>query len=144
MPITLIGVFPSYQEAKNAIEDIRKEDPKDPITIMNRLPKIPEEKSSLKLDGVISGVSDVFIGLTPFVNPLSASGLPPQSPPDTPKESRSTIWEKYGIEERHARKYQQLMEGGKTIVALQCHGDWDRLQEAFRLHNAEMVHRYKV
>jgi len=144
MPITLIGVFPSYQEAKKAIEDIRKEDPEDPITIMNRLPKIPEEKSSLKLDGVISGVSDVFIGLPSFVNPLSASGLPPQSPPDTPEESRSTIWQKYGIGESQAWKYQQLMEGGKTIVALQCHGDADRLQEALRLHNAEMVHQYKV
>jgi hypothetical protein len=134
-----VGIFPTYQDAKRAsetMEDVSKE-----AVILNRLRKSDDEDNSPKLDGVISGVADVFIGLPVFVNPLSAVGLPPQ--PD-PSESADRQWANFGFTREEAMKYEDLMEKGKTILAVKSDEYEYQILDRLRQCNAEetMVHEF--
>jgi len=142
MSNTIVGVFSSYEDAKGSISAIRREDHQSQITIMNRLPKIEEEQGSLKLDGTISGVSDVFVGMIPFVNPLSAVDLPPQPIPNLDQNQQSRLWETYGIEKREADRIQGLIEEGKTIVAIKTDQDTSFIEQSLHQYHADTVQHY--
>ncbi len=111
----IIAVFPSYEQAKKTIEHILNEGLSHEFTILNNLPKLSYEDFSPKLDGIISGVSDVFLGLPAFVNPMSAFGLPYQQNTYNYKEEK---WAQFGIDRYKAMKYQELMAEGKYITAI--------------------------
>ncbi|MBE3101771.1 MAG: hypothetical protein IMZ47_05820, partial [Firmicutes bacterium] len=49
----VIGIFPTYQDAKKAVELLENEKMANEIVILNKLTKFNTEESSLKLDGVI-------------------------------------------------------------------------------------------
>jgi hypothetical protein len=126
-----VGVFPTYQDAKKAseeLENISKE-----AVILNKLRNSDKEDNSPKLDGLISGVSDVFLGLPVFVNPLSAAGLPPQ--PD-PSESAERQWANFGFTKEEAAKYEDLMEQGKTILAVKSDEYEDQIVDTLNQCNS--------
>jgi hypothetical protein len=110
----IIAVFPSYRDAKKAIDAISSEGLSKEIMHLNKLPRFTAEEASSKLDGIISGVSDVFIGLPAFVNPMSAADLPPQK---NTGEIIKNKWAKYGIDRDRALEYQKMMNDGKSVAA---------------------------
>ena len=135
----VIGIFPTYQDAKKAVELLENEKMANEIVILSRLTKFNTEESSLKLDGVISGVSDVFIGLPVFVNPMSTVGLPPQNVVSTVADSQ---WAQYGFSKEEALKYQDLMSNGKTIIAVKSENREEPIKECLNRFGVEktMIH----
>ena len=125
-----VAVFPSYRDAKKAIDAISSEGLSRETVHLNKLPKFTREEASYKLDGIISGVSDVFIGLPAFVNPMSAADLPPQEHASDHIESR---WAQYGIDRDKALEYQKLINEGKSVAAFKIdENNRSRLLEMLR------------
>jgi len=131
----VIGIFSTNQDAKEASKSL--DDVTSQAIILNRLQKFNEEDNSLKLDGIISGVSDVFIGLPAFVNPMSAVGLPPQQ--DMSEATNNQWWQQIGFTEQEAANYQKLMESGKTILAVKAEDNEDQISDRLEEFNAEEV-----
>jgi hypothetical protein len=131
----VIGIFSTNQDAKEASKSL--DDVTSQAIILNRLQKFNEEDNSLKLDGIISGVSDVFIGLPAFVNPMSAVGLPPQQ--DMSEATNNQWWQQIGFTEQEAANYQGLMESGKTILAVKAEDNEDQISNRLKEFNVEEV-----
>lgn len=135
----VIGIFSTNQDAKEASMSL--DDMTSQAMILNRLQKFNEEDNSLKLDGIISGVSDVFIGLPAFVNPMSAVGLPPlqDTQQDTWKRTNNQWWQQIGFTEQEATRYQSLMENGKTILAAKAEGNEEQISDKLKEFHVEEV-----
>lgn len=116
MPRYVLGIFPAYEEAEKASQLIEQEKLSNEMMILNKLGKFDDDNTP-KVDGIISGVSDVFLGLPAFVNPMSVVGVPPQSP-ETTNELVESQWDRYGFSKDEAYQYQDIMKQGKTILAV--------------------------
>lgn len=135
MSKTIVAVFASHQEVKATKEALDRAGLPETV-FLNNLPKFTPEESSYKLDGVISGVSNAFIGLPVFVNPMHAAGLPPQETVSNLTEQR---WAEYGIDKNAALRYQSMMTEGKSLTAY----DWDEgssLPDTLRAQGALEIH----
>jgi len=130
----VIGIFSTYQDAKEATESLN--DRIREAVILNRLQKFEEEDSGPKLDGVISGVSDVFLGLPVFVNPMSAIELPSDPEPFGPAEMQ---WEQFGFTREEAVRYQDLMQNGKTVLAIKSEEKEEQISNKLKEFHAEEV-----
>lgn len=122
----IIAVFSSYEEANEIVNQMRTNGLSGEFTILNNLPKLSAEDYSPKVDGFISGVSDLFIGLPVFVNPMSAFGLPPQYNAYDYKEEK---WRRFGIDRFKAMQYQEMMTSGKSVVAIKAGNNHKKILE---------------
>ncbi|HZK34468.1 MAG TPA: hypothetical protein VFD33_04080 [Bacillota bacterium] len=133
MSTYVIAVFPSHDNAKQAVERLENERIANEIVVLNKLRKFEGENQSLKLDGVISGVSESFLGLPVFVNPMTAADIPPQSSSKLVEGQ----WARYGFSREEALKYQELMDKGKTILAVKAEKNSKKIKDLLGQSGAE-------
>ncbi len=129
----IVAVFSSDPVANEASEKLKHEGYDLKIVILNEVPEFTTTDPSYKLDGIISGVSDVFIGLPAFVNPMSMVGLPPQ---ENTEALTNNEWPQLGIDETAAKRYQEMITEGRTIVSYESEDNHSLLLDKLKQYGA--------